>query len=63
MAKRVRRNEEITAPKLRIIDAEGQQAGVMTRFEALEMAKSAELDLVEVSPTADPPVCRIMDFG
>jgi translation initiation factor IF-3 len=35
----------------------------MTRFEALEMAKSAELDLVEVSPTADPPVCRIMDFG
>jgi translation initiation factor IF-3 len=35
----------------------------MTRFEALEMAKAAELDLVEVSPTADPPVCRIMDFG
>ena len=42
---------------------QGAQAGVMTRFEALEMAKSAELDLVEVSPTADPPVCRIMDFG
>ena len=35
----------------------------MTRFEALEMARTAELDLVEVSPTADPPVCRIMDFG
>jgi len=35
----------------------------MTRFEALQMAQSAELDLVEVSPTADPPVCRIMDFG
>jgi translation initiation factor IF-3 len=35
----------------------------MTRFEALEMAKVAEMDLVEVSPTADPPVCRIMDFG
>jgi translation initiation factor IF-3 len=48
---------------LRIIDAQGEQAGVMTRFEALELAKSAELDLVEVSPTADPPVCRIMDFG
>ena len=48
---------------MRIIDAEGNQAGVMTRFEALELAKSAELDLVEVSPTADPPVCRIMDFG
>jgi translation initiation factor IF-3 len=48
---------------LRIIDAQGEQAGVMTRFEALELAKAAELDLVEVSPTADPPVCRIMDFG
>jgi len=36
---------------------------VITRFEALEMARTAELDLVEVSPTADPPVCRIMDFG
>ena len=36
---------------------------MITRFEALEMARTAELDLVEVSPTADPPVCRIMDFG
>jgi len=36
---------------------------VITRFEALQMAQTAELDLVEVSPTADPPVCRIMDFG
>jgi translation initiation factor IF-3 len=48
---------------VRIIDANGQQAGVMTRFDALAMAQAAELDLVEVSPTADPPVCRIMDFG
>ncbi|HEX2493102.1 MAG TPA: translation initiation factor IF-3 [Steroidobacter sp.] len=63
IGKRVRRNEEITAPRLRVIDAEGQQAGVVTRFEALQMAQTAELDLVEVSPTADPPVCRIMDFG
>ncbi|WP_184330182.1 translation initiation factor IF-3 [Povalibacter uvarum] len=63
IAKRVRRNEEITSPKLRIIDANGAQAGVMTRFDALAMAQAAELDLVEVSPTADPPVCRIMDFG
>jgi translation initiation factor IF-3 len=46
-----------------VIDAEGQQAGVITRFEALQMAEAAALDLVEVSPTADPPVCRIMDFG
>jgi len=59
----VRRNEEITSPTLRVIDASGGQAGVMTRAEALQMASSAELDLVEVSPTADPPVCRIMDFG
>jgi len=46
-----------------VIDAAGEQIGVISRFEALEMAKTAELDLVEVSPTAEPPVCRIMDFG
>ncbi|HTJ18672.1 MAG TPA: translation initiation factor IF-3 [Steroidobacteraceae bacterium] len=63
IAKRVRRNEEISSPKLRVIDAQGHQVGVITRFEALQMAQTAELDLVEVSPTADPPVCRIMDFG
>jgi translation initiation factor IF-3 len=48
---------------VRVIDANGGQAGVMTRVEALQMAATAELDLVEVSPTAEPPVCRIMDFG
>ncbi len=48
---------------MRVIDADGGQAGVMTRTEALQMATAAELDLVEVSPTAEPPVCRIMDFG
>jgi translation initiation factor IF-3 len=48
---------------VRVIDANGGQAGVMTRNEALQMAMAAELDLVEVSPTAEPPVCRIMDFG
>ena len=48
---------------MRVIDADGGQAGVMTRNEALQMATAAELDLVEVSPTAEPPVCRIMDFG
>jgi translation initiation factor IF-3 len=46
-----------------VIDALGHQVGVITRLEALQMAQTAELDLVEVSPTADPPVCRIMDFG
>jgi len=48
---------------LRVIGADGQMIGVMTREQALEMASSQELDLVEVSPTADPPVCRILDFG
>jgi translation initiation factor IF-3 len=48
---------------LRVIDAEGQQAGVISRAEALQMAAAAEMDLVEVSPMAEPPVCRIMDFG
>jgi translation initiation factor IF-3 len=48
---------------VRVIDANGGQAGVMTRNEALQMALAADLDLVEVSPTAEPPVCRIMDFG
>jgi translation initiation factor IF-3 len=48
---------------LRVIDAHGAQAGVMSRSEALQMALSAELDLVEVSPTAEPPVVRVMDYG
>lgn len=61
--KRVRRNEEIDASQVRVIDAAGEQAGVMPLREAIETAKSEGLDLVEVSPTADPPVCRIMDFG
>ncbi len=46
-----------------MIAADGSQAGIMTRFEALQLASSSELDLVEVSPMADPPVVRIMDFG
>jgi len=46
-----------------VIAADGSQAGVMARYDAQQMALAAELDLVEVSPTAEPPVCRIMDFG
>jgi translation initiation factor IF-3 len=46
-----------------VIGADGGQAGVMSRYDALQMAVAAELDLVEVSPTAEPPVVRIMDFG
>jgi translation initiation factor IF-3 len=48
---------------LRVIGADGGQAGVMTRADALQLATSAGLDLVEVSPTAEPPVVRVMDFG
>ena len=59
----MRRNEEISAPQLRVIAADGSQAGVMSRYDALQMASAAELDLVEVSPTAEPPVVRIMDYG
>jgi translation initiation factor IF-3 len=59
----VRRNEEIDARQLRVIGADGQMIGVMSREQALEMALTQEMDLVEVSPNADPPVCRILDFG
>jgi translation initiation factor IF-3 len=46
-----------------VIDHEGEQAGVMSRDEAIGLAEQSGLDLVEVSPNAEPPVCRIMDFG
>jgi translation initiation factor IF-3 len=61
--KRVRRNDEIEASRVRVIRSDGEQAGVMGIAEAKEIASDEGLDLVEVSPMADPPVCRIMDFG
>ena len=48
---------------MRVIGADGEQVGVLTRDEALAMAQDAGLDLVEIVPNADPPVCRVMDFG
>jgi translation initiation factor IF-3 len=48
---------------VRVIDSKSKQAGVLNTDQALEMAKSVALDLVEVSPNAEPPVCKIMDFG
>ena len=48
---------------MRVIDSKGEQAGVMSIAAAIDLAKDEGLDLVEVSPMADPPVCRIMDFG
>lgn len=61
--KRARRNDEIDAREVRVIDSNGEQAGVMPLPAALDLARGESLDLVEVSPNADPPVCRIMDFG
>ncbi|MEK6747917.1 MAG: translation initiation factor IF-3 [Pseudomonadota bacterium] len=59
----VRLNEEINAPQVRLIGPDGEQKGVVSSREAQQMAYDAELDLVEIAATADPPVCRIMDFG
>ncbi|MEJ6568137.1 MAG: translation initiation factor IF-3 [Akkermansiaceae bacterium] len=56
-------NEKIRAPKIRVVYGEGQQLGVMTPHEALAKAKSVGLDLVEIAAKADPPVCRIVDYG
>jgi len=58
-----RYNEFITVPKVRVIDDEGENLGVMFTQEAMERAYELGLDLVEVSPTADPPVCKFLDIG
>ncbi|MEN6330894.1 MAG: translation initiation factor IF-3 [Smithella sp.] len=63
MAKDLRINREIKAANVRVIDAESKQLGVITLEEALANAERVGLDLVEVSPTAEPPVCKIMDYG
>lgn len=56
-------NDNIRYPKIRVIDTEGEQLGVLTPDEAQKIAEEKELDLVLVSDKADPPVCRIMDYG
>ncbi|MEG3440233.1 translation initiation factor IF-3 [Pannus brasiliensis CCIBt3594] len=56
-------NERIRFPEIRVIDADGAQLGILTPAEALRIAEEKELDLVLVSETATPPVCRIMDYG
>ncbi|MCH9698754.1 MAG: translation initiation factor IF-3 [Gammaproteobacteria bacterium] len=63
LKKEDRINRRITAPKVRVIDASGEQAGIMSIGDALRLADNESLDLVEISPNADPPVCRIMDYG
>ncbi|MBT8113830.1 MAG: translation initiation factor IF-3 [Arenicella sp.] len=61
--KKQRVNEDITAPSIRLIDQDGEQAGIVDLDAAFEAAEQAGLDLVEISPNADPPVCRVMDYG
>ncbi len=60
---RARINEHINVPEVRLIDVDGNQAGIVSTSEALRAAEESGLDLVEISPTAKPPVCRIMDYG
>jgi len=56
-------NERIRAPEVRLVGPKGEQIGIMSVAEALKLAAEADLDLVEVAPTARPPVCRLMDYG
>jgi len=58
-----RTNAQIRVPSVRVIDPEGNQLGILPTAEALEKAREMGLDLVEVAPNADPPVCKIMDYG
>ena len=56
-------NEEISSSQIRVIDENGEALGVMTTIEALEIANDRDYDLVEIAPDADPPVCKLMDYG
>jgi translation initiation factor IF-3 len=56
-------NEEIAVPRVRLVDEKGRMVGIVGRNEALVMAADAGLDLVEIAPNADPPVCKILDYG
>ncbi len=56
-------NERIRIPKILVIGADGEQLGIMDTRDAQNLAREAGLDLVEVAPTAKPPVCRVMDYG
>ncbi len=61
--KRVRVNRNITSPQVRLIDMHGTMLGIKPLIEAVNMAKGSGLDLVEISPAANPPVCKVMDFS
>ena len=59
----LRKNEQIRAPQVRLIGADGTMLGIMSSSEALYKAKEQELDLVEISPNAQPPVCKILSYS
>ncbi|HHW4675804.1 translation initiation factor IF-3 [Xylella fastidiosa subsp. fastidiosa] len=61
--KQNRKNHEIRVPRVRVIGSDGEMIGVLSRDEALAMAEKEGLDLVEIQPQADPPVCKVMNFG
>jgi len=63
LASKYRRNEAITAKEVRLVDAEGEPAGVVPLDKAMQMAREAEMDLVEVAPSAVPPVCKIISWS
>ena len=56
-------NDDITVESIRLIDADGEQVGVVSVAEGIDLADEAGLDLVEISPNASPPVCKILDYG
>ncbi|MEW6775259.1 MAG: translation initiation factor IF-3 [Bdellovibrionota bacterium] len=60
---KTRINEGIRSPQIRVISDTGEQLGLMTPAQAVQIARSKNLDLVEISPGADPPVCKVMDYG
>jgi translation initiation factor IF-3 len=62
-ASEFRINEQIRVPEVRLIGPDGQNVGVVSIAQALKIAREAELDLVEVAPNVDPPVCRVLNFG
>lgn len=63
ISKDFRINEEIRVREIRVVDAEGNQLGILPTREALRIAEERQMDLVEIAPQAKPPVCKIMDFG
>jgi len=62
-AKDYRINQNIRVPRVRLVDDQGQQLGIMLTRDALSLAQERDLDLVEVAPNSDPPVCRLLDYG